>query len=1039
MKHSGGEWIMIRSVLYVLLCVSLWSSHFFISLAEPILPSDLVISRIQITGGTGKTDNDFISIFNKTNSAIDLLGLRLVKRTQSGTTDTTIKSWVDPFLLNPGVIYTWANSNNGFAISINADTSSTQTISSDNGIALRLGSENTGTIIDSVGWGGAQNIFVEALAFAQNPGANEILERIDNQDTNNNSLDFRILNGVMPPICGNHIIETGEQCDDGNSIDGDGCDSLCAFEAIPSLCGNNVIESGEQCDDGNSITGDGCSATCQTEISTTGEVYINEFIADPVSGSNEWIELYTPSSTAINITDWSIEDGGGSKTRLTGNIGGSNRFLIIEKPTGSLNNAGDTIILRNKSGTIIDQISYGDWEDGNVNDNAPTGEDPMSVARHIDGQTTHNDSLDFAITTSPTKGLTNIITAPINEEEIDNELYDFTKTITNSEIFSDPLGIDAEATQGEYIELYNFGDTPVNVKGWYIEIDDGEYIYDFKDSTIIDSKKYLIIPGPNFFKLNNDGGKIKLFQPTKSSALQTVNYKNGTEGQSYSLINENSVTSKNWKWTNLPTPQKPNVHVAPPQALFSAPATALVSTQIQFDSSDSNTGGIQTTYSWNFGDNTMSLLSNPQHLYKVTGTFTVVLTLTNQYGSSTLSKKIKITNKAEKLDDSNVVIALMTSSEVETTSVSDRIILSEIFPNPQGKDEGQEWIEVMNNGTEIINLKNWRVASKTKKGPLINEDIILEPGGISIIPGRFLPILGNNQETLQLLNTNGKIIDRVSYESAPEAQSYSLVNGKWQWVKIFSPGKINTLNIEQATKNLAGVTVNPNDPSKTILTGVIVTLPGMFSTQYFHVKPSNSEVLYQIYSSKKLFPELKIGQQITINGEISTIDTGQRLKITTAKDIQIIGESSITEPMISNSQEITKLPHPRFVRIEGEITSKKSPRLIITDTTGDIEVYLAKGTGLSISRFAVGDKVIITGITEMSNSTLKVMPRSEADITFLNDSSGPENTTSLDKISDKLNTSQRDNKRSLFIYLIIGGMGLAGLAGFIFWKYGTKK
>ncbi len=35
-------------------------------------------------------------------------------------------------------------------------------------------------------------------------------------------------------------------------------------EAGP-VCGNGVIETGEQCDDGNVVSGDGCSSTCQTE------------------------------------------------------------------------------------------------------------------------------------------------------------------------------------------------------------------------------------------------------------------------------------------------------------------------------------------------------------------------------------------------------------------------------------------------------------------------------------------------------------------------------------------------------------------------------------------------------------------------------------------------------------------------------------------------------------------------------------------------------------------------------------------------------
>jgi TonB family protein len=35
------------------------------------------------------------------------------------------------------------------------------------------------------------------------------------------------------PVCGNAAIETGEQCDDGNSINGDGCSSSCQTEARP--------------------------------------------------------------------------------------------------------------------------------------------------------------------------------------------------------------------------------------------------------------------------------------------------------------------------------------------------------------------------------------------------------------------------------------------------------------------------------------------------------------------------------------------------------------------------------------------------------------------------------------------------------------------------------------------------------------------------------------------------------------------------------------------------------------------------------------
>jgi cysteine-rich repeat protein len=64
-------------------------------------------------------------------------------------------------------------------------------------------------------------------------------------------------------LCGNNVLDPTEECDDGNTADGDGCSALCEIE--PS-CGDGNVDAGEQCDDGNSVDGDGCSTNCTTEI-----------------------------------------------------------------------------------------------------------------------------------------------------------------------------------------------------------------------------------------------------------------------------------------------------------------------------------------------------------------------------------------------------------------------------------------------------------------------------------------------------------------------------------------------------------------------------------------------------------------------------------------------------------------------------------------------------------------------------------------------------------------------------------------------------
>ena len=63
-------------------------------------------------------------------------------------------------------------------------------------------------------------------------------------------------------VCGDGIANIGEACDDGNLIDGDGCQSDCTLTPV---CGNGLVEQGEECDDGNDKDGDGCDSVCMFE------------------------------------------------------------------------------------------------------------------------------------------------------------------------------------------------------------------------------------------------------------------------------------------------------------------------------------------------------------------------------------------------------------------------------------------------------------------------------------------------------------------------------------------------------------------------------------------------------------------------------------------------------------------------------------------------------------------------------------------------------------------------------------------------------
>ena len=82
------------------------------------------------------------------------------------------------------------------------------------------------------------------------------------------------LDAASSSECGNGIVDSGEDCDDGNTNDGAGCSHLCQVEANwtcsnpaqpcikTSGCGNSDVTSDETCDGGDTLDGEGCALDC---------------------------------------------------------------------------------------------------------------------------------------------------------------------------------------------------------------------------------------------------------------------------------------------------------------------------------------------------------------------------------------------------------------------------------------------------------------------------------------------------------------------------------------------------------------------------------------------------------------------------------------------------------------------------------------------------------------------------------------------------------------------------------------------------------
>ncbi|MEE9294419.1 MAG: DUF4215 domain-containing protein [Phycisphaerae bacterium] len=101
----------------------------------------------------------------------------------------------------------------------------------------------------------------------------ELFTNTNEECDDGNSVDGdKCGNDCTLPVCGDGVAEGNEECDDGNSVDGDKCGNDC----ILPVCGDGVTEGNEECDDGNAVDGDKCGNDCTLPVCGDGVTEGNE-------------------------------------------------------------------------------------------------------------------------------------------------------------------------------------------------------------------------------------------------------------------------------------------------------------------------------------------------------------------------------------------------------------------------------------------------------------------------------------------------------------------------------------------------------------------------------------------------------------------------------------------------------------------------------------------------------------------------------------------------------------------------------------------
>jgi hypothetical protein len=240
-----------------------------------------------------------------------------------------------------------------------------------------------------------------------------------------------------------------------------------------------------------------------SNLMPTVDLVLNEIFSQGNAQDPDWIEIYNKSNFEADLQGWKIYDNGGqggTKPKMTFPSGAkipAKGFFVIVVDDGSaagfgLSSSGEQVWLEKPNGTIADQITF------------PSLTSTQSFGRFPDG------SDNWQVLNSVTRGAANSNANPVAIKIVINEIYSR-----------------GTVTEPDWIELFNDGETSVDLSGWLIYDNGGEAGTKPKKAipsgTNLASKAFFVIAtegtgDPSDFGLSSSGEKVWLARPDLSIA-----------------------------------------------------------------------------------------------------------------------------------------------------------------------------------------------------------------------------------------------------------------------------------------------------------------------------------------------------------------------------------------------------------------------------------------------------------------------------------------------------------------------------------------
>ncbi len=564
--------------------------------------TNIVISEIQITGGSGHSTDEFVELYNPTDSIIDLTGWQLAKKTASGNEYVLVDNFSEQSVA-PDSYYLITHPI-GYTGSVSADSYYTTSNSiADNNTVVLLDADEQ--VVDAVGFGSAIDYEGTPLA---NPGAAKSVERKARAD----STEDAMVEGGMHYFLGN-----GHDTDD-NHADFIGRavpepqNSLSEPEYADTELPTVPDQPGLGSDNSNSSS-DNTNDDTNDSIEYSKAIIISELFPNPEGRDDgEFIELYNTSGQPVDLVDWQVGDESSRRYTIqnadfTDTVIKAHGYFVIQKEISgiSLNNTGDAAQLYNPDEVKAAEQAYidcqeeqsyslvnGQWqwtdevtpgyknvfiiqnelpeasievsnEEAKINQtitfDASDTEDADGDAMEFiwdfgDGTADEGRKAEHAYSEPGSYlAVLSVIDEKGGEAEAEVEIeitgYDYSDHLLITELLPSCSPSDKEC---EFIEIYNPGDGDIALTGWQLTDRKGSFV--FTDEFIIEALSYLVVErSESRITLNNSGDIIYLIDPD-GTIINGVEYEKASKDSSFSRTEEGG-----WAWTEEITQGSENV------------------------------------------------------------------------------------------------------------------------------------------------------------------------------------------------------------------------------------------------------------------------------------------------------------------------------------------------------------------------------------------------------------------------------------------------------------------------------------------------